>query len=200
MCRCSNQRARQDARHPRCRRTTAPTRGGGRTSARAAASTRPRARSPPDAVERSPQARLRLLHRVEEDAVGPELLDELRERAVVRDRLAPRADVPRVVVDEDALAARLQVGDELPDPGHLAVEVELVALVDPDHRIRVPEHDAVEAAELALGLRAEPLRREAARLVVVQQLVPEPGKRDDVAASRPRVLRGLVGGVVVADA
>ena len=110
-----------------------------------------------DAVERRPQARLRLLHRVEEDAVDTELAHELRDREVVRDRLAPRADVPRVVVDEDAQAARLEVGNELADPGDVAVVVELVAVVDPDHGIGVPEHDPVEAAELALGLGAEAL-------------------------------------------
>ena len=153
----------------------------------------------PDRVERGAEARLRLLHRVEEDAVGAELADELRDREVVGDRLAPRADVPRVVVDEDAQPARLQVGDELADAGHLAVEVELVAVVDPDHGIGVPEHDPVEAAELALRLGAEALRREAAGLVVEEQLVPEPGERDDVAAARPGVLGRGVGGVVVAD-
>ena len=132
----------------------------------------------PRRVERRPKPRLRLLHRVEEDAVGAELAHELRDRDVVGDRLAPRADVPRVVVDEDAQPARLQLGDELADPGHVAVEVELVAVVDPDHGIRVPEHDPVEAAELALRLGAEALRREAAGVVVVEQLVPEPGERD----------------------
>ena len=36
-----------------------------------------------DAVERRPQAGLRLLHRVEEDAVDAELAHELRDREVV---------------------------------------------------------------------------------------------------------------------
>ena len=54
--------------------------------------------TPAGRVERGAQAGLRLLHRVEEDAVGAELAHELRERLVVGDRLAPRADVPRVVV------------------------------------------------------------------------------------------------------
>ena len=69
-----------------------------------------------DRVERSPEARLRLLHRVEEDAVGAELADELRDRLVVVDRLAPRADVPRVVVDEDAepRACKLSTSSRMP--------------------------------------------------------------------------------------
>ena len=152
-----------------------------------------------DTVERGPQARLRLLHRVEEDAVHAEVGDELRDREIVRDRLPPRADVPGVVVDEDAQAERLELRDELADPGDVAVVVELVAIVDTDHGICVPEHDPVEAAELTLRLRAEALGREAAGLVVEEKLVPEPGERDDVAAPRPRVLGRLVGGVVVAD-
>ena len=137
-------------------------------------------------VERRPKPRLRLLHRVEEDAVDAELADELRDREVVGDRLPARADVPRVVVDEDAQPAGLQLLDELADPRDVPVEVELVAVVDPDHGIRVPEHDPVEAAELALRLGAEALRREAAGVVVEEQLVPEPGERDDVAAPASR--------------
>ena len=85
--------------HVDCRRTTAPTTGGGLRSARAAASTRPRSAA---SGERRAQLGHRLLHRVEEDAVGAELAHELRDRRRVADRLAPRADVPRVVVDEHA--------------------------------------------------------------------------------------------------
>ena len=109
------------------------------------------------------QLRPRLLHRVEEDAVDAELADERRRlpRVVAR---APRrrAGVPRVVVEEDPHAARLEVARRArARSGHVAVLVELVALVDPDHRVRVPEHDAVEPAELALVLVEQPLGREA---------------------------------------
>ena len=49
--------------------------------------------------------------------------------------------------------------------GHVAVEIELVALVHADARIGVPEHDAVVAAELPLAVvekgvhRVAPARR-----------------------------------------
>ena len=66
----------EHARHRRCRRTTAPTRDGGRRSARAAASTRPRTRRRPARVDGGPQPGRRLLHRVEEDAVGVEFPHE----------------------------------------------------------------------------------------------------------------------------
>ena len=63
----------------------------------------------------------------------------------------------------------------------------------------MPEHDAVEAAELSLRLLAESLRREAAGRVVVEQLVPEPDERDREAAARPCELGRAVGAVVVRD-
>ena len=70
-------------------------------------------------------------------------------------RGSPRADVPWVVVDEHAHAAPLELGDQLAEPRHVAVEVELVALVEADDRIGVPEHDGVEPTEsLGIGEQA----------------------------------------------
>ena len=99
-----------------------------------------------------PRARPRLLHRVEEDAVHAELAHELGRSPPVVHVLAPRAGVPRVVVHEHAKPRAWSVLHELPEPWHVAVVVELVPIVDPDHRIGMPEHNAVESAELPLRL------------------------------------------------
>ena len=155
--------------------------------------------SRPRGVDGRAEAGQRLLHRVEEHAVRVEPADEIAGRRRVVVRLAPRADVPRVVVDEHADAALVEGGDELADPGHVAVEVELVPLVDPDQRVGVPEDDAVVAAELLDALVEEPVGREASRRVVVERLVPQPRERDREAAARPGELRPLVRRSVVAD-
>ena len=199
MWRCSNQRARSTPGTALSENHCAHERWWSQTRASGSVDSPSSAIPGRTAVERRPEARLGFLHRVEEDAVGSEVAHELRDRDVVRDRLAARPDVPGVVVDEDAQAARLQLVDQLADPRHVAVEVELVPLVDPDHGVGVPEDDAVEAAELALRLGAEALRREASRLVVVEQLVPQPDQRDREAAARPGELGRAVGAVVVLD-
>ncbi len=136
------------------------------------------------------------LHRVEEDAVGAEVTGHVRHRLRVGHAFSTRARIPRVVVDEDAHTARLDRRDELADPGHVAVVVELVSLVDPDHRIGVPEDDRVVAAELALALVEQAIGGEAGRLVVVEEVVPEPDECAGEAALRPgqrgQVVRGAV--------
>ena len=106
--------------------------------------------------------------------------------------------LPRVVAEEDPHARAWRVADELRQVGHVAVVVELAAPVDPLHRIRVPEHDAVEPAErLTVG---RSVGREAPGGVVVEPLVPEPRERDREATLRPRELGPLVGAAVVVDA
>src|SRR5262249_47524030 len=120
-----------------------------------------------------------------------------RARLGVADGLAPGAGVPGVVVDEDAYAEPLDRLDELVDPGDVAVEVELIALVDPDYRVGVPEDDGIPAAELALGLVEEPVGREAAGLVVVEEVVPEPDEGARKAALRPGEGRQVVRRAVV---
>ena len=72
----------EHARHARCRRTTAPTRGGGRRS-RASGSVDSPSNATPGPTRRA-QPGPRLLHRVEEDAVGAELAHELGDRLVRR--------------------------------------------------------------------------------------------------------------------
>ncbi len=154
----------------------------------------------PRGIDDAAQSGVGDLQGVEEDAVGPELSHDAGDRLVVVDRLASRADVPRVVVDEYADAALVERVHELPEAGHATVEVELIALVDPDHRIGMPEHHAVEASELMLRLGAEPVRSEAPGVVVVEELVPQPDERDREAVSRPGELGELVGAAVVLDA
>ena len=154
----------------------------------------------PGRVDRAPKLRPRLLHRVEEHAVDPEVGHQRGDRLLVGDGLAARADVPRVVVDEDPQAARPEPVDERVQLGHVAVEVELVARVDPDHGIRMPEHDAVEAAELGLAVVDEAVGGEAASLVVVEEVVPEPRQGDGEARLRPGGLGGGVRRGVVGDA
>ena len=104
MCRCSNQRARITP-GTGCPRTTAPRRGGGRRSARAGASTRPRTRRPA-ARRAAPACASFIVSRKTPSA--PSSRTSCADRLRVADRLAARADVPRVVVDEDAHAALLQ--------------------------------------------------------------------------------------------
>ena len=113
-------------------------------------------------------------HRVEEHAVDAERRSTSSASASASlARLPPGADVPRVVVDEHAHAAPLELGHQLGEAGDVAVEVELVAVVEADDRIGVPQHDGVEAAE-PLGVGEQPVGRELAAFVVEQPLVPQP--------------------------
>jgi len=65
-----------------------------------------------DCVECHAQRRGSLLHRVEEDAIHVEQAHDFGDRVCVVDAFTSRADIPRVVVDEDAHAAGAQRLDE----------------------------------------------------------------------------------------
>ena len=196
MCRCSNQRARitpgtrLSANHCAHDRWWSHTRASGSVDSPSNATPGPTASSRPGRASfivsrKSPSA--------PRSRTSPAI------DRVVAALLLRRRGLPRVVAEEDAHAARLEVADELRQVGHVAVVVELAALVDPLHRIRVPEHDAVEPAErLVPGEVA--VGREALRGVVVEPLVVEPRERDREAALRPRELGALVRAAVVVDA
>jgi hypothetical protein len=64
--------------------------------------------------------------------------------------------------------------DKVDEFRYLAVVVELIAIVNPDDRVSVPEDNGVEAAEVTLPGGDQAVRREASSSVVVEQLVPEP--------------------------
>src|SRR5262249_44180680 len=127
------------------------------------------------------------------------VVDQAEERLAVIARLTPGADIPGVVVDEDPKAQPLQIPNQCIQAGNLAVEVKLVALVDPDHRIGVPEDDGIEATEVPAAALDEGLGREAPGTMVIQRLVPQPREADRVAALSPGKRRLPVQAVQVAD-
>ena len=94
--------------------------------------------------------------------------------------------VNRAAIDEHPQPTPLEGGDELGEPGRISIPVELVPLVEPDHRICVPQHDRVVAAEVAPRGLQEDVRREDLACPVVQLLIPEPHERDREAGARPR--------------
>jgi len=103
-------------------------------------------------VELRTHARRRLAHAVEEDAVDAGATDHHRElRRVVA--LLPRAAFPGVVLHEHADTAVVERAHDSRQARNLFVEVELIAFVDADERIGVPEHDRVVATEPASASR-----------------------------------------------
>ena len=124
----------------------------------------------PCPVERGDEVGIRVLQRVEEDAVGIEPADHLREFVDVL-TAAPGSRVPWVVVDEHAYAGIVQGSRGFRQAGDV-IEIPLVALVDADDGIRVPQHDAVESAEPLVRIVEEALRGEPLPLRVEEQLVP----------------------------
>jgi len=124
-------------------------------------------------VQPLPELRRAFLHRIEEDAVHAQGGDHLAEHVQVPSALPARVDVPWIVVDVGAQAGSVQLLHNPPQarqpPGLVAVEVELVALIEPDPRIRMPQEDTVESAasrpariaadEAAARLAARNLRR-----------------------------------------
>src|SRR5262249_55690963 len=149
--------------------------------------------------ERLAKRGVRLPQGVQEDAVRSRLLEQPDERLPVIDRLTPGAEIPGVVVDEDPEAQPLQIPNHGIQAGNVSVEVELVALVDPDHRIGGPEDDGIEAAEVPAAALDEGFGREAPGTMVVQRLVPQPRETDRVAALSPGKRRLPVQAVRVAD-
>ena len=129
---------------------------------------------------------------VEEDPVRAETADHRREFGGVRPAAAGPG-VPGVVVDEDVDAGGPQLRGGLGEPGDL-VEVPLVAVVDADHRVGVPQHDAVQPAEALAGVGQEPFRGEPLGVEVEEQLVPQPDLRDGEAAARPGRVRIVIAG------
>ena len=100
-----------------------------------------------------------LVHRVEKDAVGLDSGDQFGQHLQIVLWLPARPGVPRVVVNEDfhvaAVASAAEVAQAVQAARHVAVEIELVAVVHANPRIGVPEHKAVVAAKLALAVVEE---------------------------------------------
>lgn len=130
-----------------------------------------------------------LLERVEEDAVCAEAAHRRGELLSIISRTSG-ARVPRVVVEEHGDSGGAQCGCGVCQAVHV-VEVPLIAIIDPDHRVGVPEHDAVESAEAEAGVVEESLRCELLGVEVEEQLVPQPHLRHGEAAVRP-ARRGVV--------
>ncbi len=141
------------------RRTTAPTRGCGPRCARPPASTRPRGRSragPPPGVRRSSGSAFFRVSRKTPSAPSSATTAASSVSVVAA---AAGADVPRVVVDEHVQTRLVERPHQVCEAGHV-VEVPLVAVVDADHRVGVPQHDGVEPAEPLAGVGEEPIGRE----------------------------------------
>ena len=149
-------------------------------------------------VELRAHARRRLAHAVEEHPVDAGVDDHRRElRRVVA--LRARATVPGVVLHEPASATVVERADHSRQLRHLFVEVELIAFVDADERIGVPEHDGVVATEVRVVFE-EAVDGEGVPLVVVELLVPQPEEPDREAALRPREVGALVTRARIPDA
>ena len=106
---------------------------------------------------------------VQEHPVGADRRDDPGQRLAVGTslRLAPGTGVPRVVVHEHAHAAGVralhQLAQRRQTAGHVAIHVELVAPVDPQPRIGLPQQHEVVAAELALAIVQDLVNTVAAR-------------------------------------
>jgi len=88
-----------------------------------------------------------LVHRVEKDAVGLDSGDQFGQHLQIVLWLPARPGVPRVVVNEDfhvaAVASAAEVAQAVQAARHVAVEIELVAIVHANPRIGVPQDEAV---------------------------------------------------------
>ena len=145
----------------------------------------------PGGLQGCDQVRIRFPQRVQEDPVRAEFGDHRHQFGRVR-VAPPGPGVPGVVVHEHRHPGVLQRPDQLRQPRHVAVEVPLVAIVDTDHGIGVPQQDAVEPAEPPIRVREQPLGGEARAGEVVEQLVPQPDLGNRKAGLRPPPLRLLV--------
>ena len=130
-------------------------------------------------------------HGVQKHAVGADRRDDAGQRLAVAVpvRLAPGADVPRVVVHEHAHAAVVGAPYQVAQPRqaarHVAVQVELVAAVDPQARIGLPQQHEVVAAELALAIVQDLLDPIAAGNAVVERGVVHEQERFQAGAAVP---------------
>ena len=130
-------------------------------------------------------------HGVQKHAVGADRRDDAGQRLAVAVpvRFAPRADIPRVVVHEHAHAAVVGALHQAAQPRqtarHVAVQVQLVAAVDPQPRIRLPQQNEVVAAELALAVIQDLLDPVAAGNAVVERGVVHEQERFHAGAAVP---------------
>ena len=140
-------------------------------------------------------------HGVEEDAVHLQVTHQLDQRLQVGLAFAPRAGVPGIVVNIDPGAAFLDRGDGASQAGqsarHVAIEIELIAVVHADARVGVPEHEAVVAAELAEAVVQELMDPVGAAARIVEGLVAHHDEAAGERGCRPGKLRPAVERVVV---
>ncbi len=126
---------------------------------------------------------------VEKYAVGVDGRHDLRQHLDIGLRFPACPRIPGIVVDEHADAPLVEGATELPQPsqtaGHVTVEIELIAVVKADPRIRVPQDDRVVSAELRFSFLQILCRGVSAAGRVVESLVAHHGKAATVARCRP---------------
>ena len=141
--------------------------------------------------------------RVAVDAVRADRRDELGHQLPVGLAVRPRAVVPGHRRQEHLDAAPMEIGDRAAQPGEAARqivrEVELVAIVDADVRVDVPEQHAVDAAVAALQIVEVTLHGVAARDRIVEVAVLDHHQRVHEIALRPLQPRVAIQRVVVAE-
>ena len=157
----------------------------------------------PSRVERRAELGCTLVHRVQKDAIGVDRRDEVCQCLQIAATFAPRAGVPRVVVDEDAHATRMaattQIAQARQTAGHVPIEVKLIPLVDADPRIGVPQYQTVVATEVMPAFVEERFQLIDACVRIVEPLVAHHQKTAGVRRGRPGELRLAIERVVIAQ-
>jgi len=147
----------------------------------------------PRRVKPGPKFTSASVHRVKEDAVGLDGGDQFGERLYIVRSLPARAGVPRVVVNEnfhvEPVASAAELAQAVQPARHVAVEIELVAIVHANPRVGMPQHKAVVATELAPAVVEERIRRVGARERIVERLVAHHQKTAGKRRGRPGELR-----------
>ena len=138
------------------------------------------------------------------DAVGADLLHQPRDRVPVRLALRAGAVVPGHGRQEHLHPAPVEILDRAFQSGQPARKirghVELVAIVDADVRIDIPEQDAVQPAEALLQIVQVAIHGVATGHRIIEIAVLHHHLRMHEVALRPLQFRAAVVGVVVADA
>ena len=114
--------------------------------------------------------------RVEVDAVGANFFQKLRERFRGRSGLFVRSGIPGEHREKNSDVATMKIRDKFFQRGQaarkIAQKIELIAIIQPDVGVDVPEQNSINRAEAAFGFREEFFGRVLASFRVVDRAVP----------------------------
>ena len=140
---------------------------------------------------------------VEKYPIDVKGLNQFGQGIEVRHRLAACSSIPGVVINEYLEPTLVKVLDQKVKPvkasGHITVEIKLIAIVDTDPRVGVPQNNAIESAKFLLGFIQEACEGVFVGLRVVEFFVQHHQEVARKGRGDPGEIRATIKRVIIAQ-